>query len=166
MRKSWPASLVACLAFVAVIAPSASQAYPGSTCNVSDVSVVGGVDATVVAAVSPAVASDFEVTYGDQVHTENGVTSTTATFDTSEVDERTETTVFVTVDQAGGSVPCSGTITLLPQDDDDGGDDGDGGGILPNTGGERLLWLLIGAALLVVGAGALMTTRRRHVHYV
>ena len=169
MNRLRVALAVAVFAVLAVLAPSAAQAYPGSTCTVSDVTVVGGEDATVTASVDPAIDSDFELTYQGQVHTENGVTSTTATFETSEVDETTETTVFATVSEGGDTTPCTGTITLLPVDDDDdddgngGGDDGDGGGILPNTGGERLAWLIIGVLLVLVGGGVTMASRRRHI---
>lgn len=169
MNRLRVALAAAVVAVLAVAVPSPVQAYPGSTCTVSDVTVVGGEDATVTASVDPPIDSEFELTYQGQVHTDSGVTSTTATFDTPEVDETTETTVFATVSEGGDTTPCTGTITLTPvggdDDDDDGnggGDDGDGGGILPNTGGERLAWLIIGILLVLVGGGVTMASRRRH----
>lgn len=164
MKKLRLAVAVAVVAAFSVLATSPAQAYPGLTCTISDVKVVGGEDATVTATVDPAVDSDFELTYQGQVHTENGVTTTTATFDTDEVDETTKTKVFGTVTQAGNSSPCTGgTITLLSGDDDDGDGDGDDGGLLPSTGGERLTWLLIGAMLVLVGGGVVLASRRRNV---
>ncbi len=162
----------AMLGFFAVLVPSPAQAYPVLTCTISDVTVVGGEDATVTASIDPQVEADFELRYQRQVRTASGVSSITATFETSEVDEPTDTTVFATVTtQEGGSVPCAGgTIRLLPtdggdddDDDDDGSDgsdDGDNGGLLPNTGGERLAWLLIGGLLVLVGGGLVVASRR------
>jgi LPXTG-motif cell wall-anchored protein len=173
---------VAIVAVLTVLAPSPAQAYPNFTCTVTDVSVVGGDVAEVTASVNPALASDFELIYQSQVHTDEGVTTTTAHFETIEVDDPTNTTVFVTVERDGSSVPCSGTIRLLPRDgdgdsdsdsdsDSDGDGDGDGdgngggggdnGGFLPNTGGERLAWLIIGAILVLVGSAAVVASRRR-----
>ena len=111
---------VAIISSLTVLAPSPAQAYPVFTCSISDVRVVGGEDATVTATIDPETDVDFRLFYRGQVHTDNGVTSTTATFETREVDESTRTTVrgFATLDD-GSTVPCTGTIRLLPRDDDD-----------------------------------------------
>ena len=190
MQRLRLALAIVMVAFLAVLVPSPAQAYPVFTCSITDVSVVGGDLAEVTASVHPAIASDFELTYQSQVHTDENVTSTTASFETNEVDDPTNTTVFATVTTPGGDeVPCSGTIRLRPfdddddDDDDDDGDDGDGdgdgdgddgdddgdgdgtggdnGGLLPNTGGERLAWLIIGAILVVVGSVVAWASRRR-----
>lgn len=157
---------VAVVATFSVLASSPAGAYPGLECMVSNVKVIGGEDATVTASVDPAVSSDFTLHYQNQVHNDNGVTTTSATFDTHKVDHETETTVTGTVTQNGNTSPCTGTITLLPRHgdgDDDGNGDGDGdeGGLLPNTGGERLAWLIIGAMLVLVGGGVVVASRRR-----
>jgi LPXTG-motif cell wall-anchored protein len=141
------------------------------TCTVSDRVVTGGEDVTVTAEASPNVASTWTLTYDGQTRNRSG-NPVTATFDTDEVDEPTQTTVTATVTQDGGSITCNGTIVLLPRDGDDGdGDDGDGdgngggggdnGGLLPNTGGERLLWLIVGTILVVTGGGVVVASRRR-----
>ena len=168
---------VAIFAILTVLAPSPTQAYPAFTCTISLVSVVGGEDATVTATIDPETDVDFRLTYRSQVHTDDGVTTTTATFETPEVDHPTNTIVEGTATVEGGdSVPCTGTIRLLPDDDDDDDDDGDGdgdgddgdgagdgdnGGLLPNTGGERLAWLIIGIMLVLAGSGAVVASRRR-----
>ena len=168
---------VAIISSLTVLAPSPSQAYPVFMCSITDVNVEGGDLAEVTATVSPAVASDFELTYLTQVHTDEGVTSTTASFETNEVDDPTNTTVFATVTTQGEEFSCAGTIRLFPRDDDDDDDDGDGddddddggdgdgdnGGLLPNTGGERLAWLIIGGILVLVGGGVVVASRRRDV---
>jgi len=151
-------------AFV-VFAQTPAQAYPIESCSVSDHTVTGGDDVTVQVTVSPAEPNtDFEVTYQGQTETGTG-TSFSAEFDTPSVNDETDTTVFASVTRDGQTVPCSGTITLLPEDDDDddgdGDGDGDGGGLLPNTGGERLAWLIIGAMLVLVGGGVVLASRRR-----
>jgi LPXTG-motif cell wall-anchored protein len=166
----------AVVAFLTLLAPSAAQAYPVLMCSIGDVDVIGGEDATVTATINSQAPSNFTLTYKGQVHTDNGVTSTTATFHTVAVSDITETTVFATVTQGGATVPCTGTITLHPRDDDGDGDpdgdgdgDGDGngggggdnGGLLPNTGGERLAWLIIGGMLVVAGGGVVVASRRR-----
>ena len=162
MKNLRLALATAVVAFFAVLAPSPAQAYPIESCNITNPGdVEDGEDFTVTVTVSPSIASDFEVNYGDETHTANNVTSTQATFEADEDD----TTVFATV--TGGdpeaSVSCS---TEVDVDGDGGGDgdgdgDGDGGGILPNTGGERLAWLLIGGLLVLVGGGVVVASRRR-----
>lgn len=157
-------------AFV-VFAETPVQAYPIESCSVSDRTVTGGDDVTVQVTVSPPEdGTEFSVTYQGETESGTGTSSFSATFDTPSVDDETETTAFASVSRQGQTVPCSGTITLLPDggdnddDDDDGnggGGDGDGGGLLPNTGGERLAWLIIGALLVIVGGGVVLASRRR-----
>jgi LPXTG-motif cell wall-anchored protein len=153
-----------------VFAQTPAQAYPIESCSVSDRTVTGGDDVTVQVTASPEEpGTSFEVTYQGQTRSGTG-TSFSAEFDTPSVDEETDTTAFASVTRDGQTVPCSGTITLLPADDDDDDDDdgdgdgdgdGDDGGLLPNTGGERLLWLIIGAMLILVGGGVVVASRRR-----
>jgi len=166
---------VAIIATLTVLAPSPSQAYPVYMCSITDVNVEGGDLAEVTASVFPQIPSDFELTYQSQVHTDEGVTSTTASFETNEVDDPTDTTVVATVTTQGEEFSCAGTIRLFPDDDDDdddddgdgddddgsGGGDGGNGGLLPNTGGERLAWLIIGGILVLVGGGVVVASRRR-----
>ena len=165
MKNLRLALAAAVVALFAVLAPLPAQAYPGLTCTISDVEVIGGEDATVTATVDPPNSSSFQLNYQGQVHTDSGVTTTSATFETNDVDEETETTVTGTVTQDGNTSPCTGgVITLLPSGDDDGDGDGDGdgdnGGLLPSTGGERLAWLIIGGMLVLVGGGIVIASRR------
>jgi LPXTG-motif cell wall-anchored protein len=158
MKKLRLALAVAVVAFIAVVAPSPAQAYPIESCNITNPGEVDpGEDFTVTVTMKPDnIASDFKVTYGDQTHTANNVSSTQATFEADEDDTLVSATV------TGGdpvtSVSCSSDVDF-DSDDDDG--DGDGGGILPNTGGERLLWLIIGGLLVLVGGGVVISSRRR-----
>ena len=149
----------AVIAFLAVVVPTPAQAYPGLTCNISDVdNAEDGEDFTVTATVDPDLPSDWELTYDGQSHSDTNTNSTTATFEATEDDH----TVVAVVTQGGNSSTCVGRVHFGDDDDDDeGDDDGDGGGILPNTGGERLLWLIIGGLLVMTGGGVVMASRRR-----
>lgn len=163
LRLAVAAVLVAAFA---VLVQSPAQGYPGLTCTISDVDDVSeGDEFEVTAAVQPSNASDWELTYDDQSHTDTNTASTTATFEATD-----ETAVVAVVTQDGNSSTCVGSVG---DDDDDGdgddddgdGDDGgggDNGGLLPNTGGERLAWLVIGGMLVLVGGGVIVASRRRH----
>jgi LPXTG-motif cell wall-anchored protein len=137
------------------------------TCTVSDRVVTGGEDVTVTAQSSSAVAATWTLTYEGQNRNRSG-NPVSATFDTDEVDEPTQTIVTATVTQGGNSATCNGTVVLLPRDGDgdgdgdgNGGGSGDNGGLLPNTGGERLVWLIIGGILVLAGGGVVVASRRR-----
>ena len=169
MKRFQLALAAAVVASFAVWTPSPAQAYPVMMCTVSDEVVTGGEDVTVTAQVTPDTDSQWTLSYDGQIRNRTG-NPVTATFDTDEVDEPTQTTVTATVTtEAGDSSTCTGNIVLLPRDGDsdgDGGDgggggDGDNGGLLPNTGGERLAWLIVGATLVLVGGGVVLASRRR-----
>lgn len=159
----------AVVATFAVLASAPAQAYPGLQCNVSDAEVEGGDDVKVKITVDPDVNSKFTLKYQGEERDDSG-TSFTTEFDTPEVNEDTETTVFGTVTQNGNTAECTGAILLEDGDgnDGDGNDDdgngasnGDGGGLLPDTGGERIAWLIIGGLLVLVGGGVVLASRRR-----
>ncbi len=167
LRLTLAAAVISTLAILAPV-PASAQGYQGLTCSVSDHVVTGGEDVTVTATANPDVSSSWTLEYDGQTANRSG-NPVSATFDTDEVDETTQTIVTATVTQDGQTAECTGSIFLRPSDgDDDDGDgdgdgdgNGDGGGILPNTGGERLAWLIIGLMLVLVGGGVVVASRRR-----
>jgi len=177
LRLTLAAAVISAIAFLAPV-PASAQGYQGLSCTVSDHLVTGGDDVTVEAEALPDNDdATWTLEYDGQSEDRSG-NPVSATFETDEVDDPTQTTVTATVTLNGQSTECTGSIFLTPEDDDDDGDDdgdgdgdgdddgggggdGDGGGLLPNTGGERLAWLIIGAMLVLVGGGVVVASRRR-----